>query len=192
MWEKYLDIAKKYFRNAKIAIDSFHVMKLVNNAMDTIRKIVMQKYNNNASELFNNDPYYYLLKKYRHYFLKEFDNITDVRFYNPKMKMYFTKHSLLKYTLDIDETLRKAYYLTSNYREFKKTANVSNCGEKFEEIIKLFYNSNIKQFIDAAVTLENWKEYILNSFICIEYTLTKPKNKNDKPVPRRLSNGPIE
>lgn len=189
MWETYLDISKRYFKNALVAIDSFHVMKLVNNAMDTIRKIVMQKYNNKAEDIFYNDPYYYLLKKYRHYFLKEFDDITEGRFYNPKMKMYFTKHSLLKYMLDIDDTLKKAYYLTSKYREFNKTANITNCKEEFEAIIDLFYDSNIKQFIDVAITLENWKEYILNSFILVENTLVTSKNKSNK---RRLSNGPIE
>ena len=46
--------------------------------------------------------------------------------------------------------------------------------------------------MDVATTLSTWNPYISNSFICIEDTLTKPKNKNEKPIARRLSNGPIE
>ena len=32
MWEPYKDVSKRYFKNAKIAIDSFHVIEKVNNA----------------------------------------------------------------------------------------------------------------------------------------------------------------
>ena len=42
MWETDLDVAKRFFRNAKIAIDSFHVMRNVNDAMNS-RISVMQK-----------------------------------------------------------------------------------------------------------------------------------------------------
>ena len=61
-----------------------------------------------------------------------------------------------------------------------------------EELIDLFYNSGLKQFIDVANTLSTWKPYIINSFIRIEDAPTKPNKKEEKPVPRRLSNGPIE
>ena len=48
MWESYRDVAKKYFKNAKIAIDSFHVMKHINKSMNKIRFKVMQKFNLNT------------------------------------------------------------------------------------------------------------------------------------------------
>ena len=65
MWEPYKDVALQLFRNAKIAIDSFHVMTALNNAIIKIRTSVMQKYNLKTEELDDNDPYYYVLKKYK-------------------------------------------------------------------------------------------------------------------------------
>ena len=139
MWETYLDVAKRFFRNAKIAIDSFHVMRNINNAMNSIRISVMQKYNLKTDSIEDNHPYYYLLKKYRYYFVSEFDNLTDKRFYNRKMKMWFDKHSLLKYLLEIDPRLEKAYYLTSRYREFNKTTSYENAAAELEILIFLFF-----------------------------------------------------
>lgn len=192
MWEPYLDVAKKYFRNAKIAIDSFHVMRTVNNAMNSVRLSVMQKYNLNTKNIEDNHTYYYLLKKFRYYFVSEFDDLYDKRFYNRKMKTWFDKHSLLKVLLSIDPKLEKAYNLTSRYREFNKTTSGDNVEEEYDILINDFYNSHINSFIETAKTLSRWKEYILHSFITIPDALSKPKTKDEIPKPRRLSSGAIE
>ena len=63
MCDTYLDLARIYFLKAKVAIDSFHVVKHVSNDLDSVRKSIMNKYNNNSAELENNAEYYYLLKK---------------------------------------------------------------------------------------------------------------------------------
>ena len=62
MWEPYLDVAKRYFRNAKIAIDSFHIMRTINNAMNSVRISVMQRYNLKTENIEDNHNYYYILK----------------------------------------------------------------------------------------------------------------------------------
>src|SRR5690554_2541108 len=142
MWEPYLDVAKKYFRNAKIAIDSFHIMRTVNNAMNSVRLSVMQKYNLNTKNIEDNHTYYYLLKKFRYYFVSEFDDLYDKRFYNRKMKTWFDKHSLLKVLLSIDPKLKKAYNLTSRYREFNQTISGDNVEEEYYILINDFYNSH--------------------------------------------------
>lgn len=186
MWESYRDLAQRYFKNAKIAIDSFHVMETVNNAINKIRLSAMQKYNQKTENLDDNHPYYYFLKKYRYYLTKDFDDIPSKRFYNKKLKMWMDKYSLRNYILNIDDSIRTAYELTTKYREFNRTANIDSCTEEFDELIELFYDSNLEPFIDAAKTLSTWREYILNSFITINDVL----DNNNKP--RRLSNGPIE
>lgn len=186
MWDTYKDVAKRYFKNAKIVIDSFHVMKHINKAMDSVRKRVMQKYNLKTDELNDNHPYYYVLKKYHYYFLKLFDDIKDFKHYNKKLKMWLDKYSLRKYMLDIDDDLKIAYELSEDYREFNKIANTENCKQQLEDLISRFFNSKLDPFVEVAKTLSTWKEYILNSFITINDCL----DENDKP--RRLSNGPIE
>lgn len=192
MWEPYLDVAKRYFRGAKIAIDSFHIMRTVNNAMNSIRISVMQKYNQKTTVLEDNHSYYYLLKKFRFYFLSEFDNISEKRFYNKKLRSWFDKHSLRSYLLSIDPKLEKAYYLTARYREFNKTASYEDAKEELDLLIDDFYNSGLPQFIEVGKTLSTWREYIINSFITIPDALTKPSLKNELPRPRRLSSGAIE
>lgn len=192
MWEPYLDVSKRFFRNAKIAIDSFHVMEAINNAMNSVRLSVMQKFNKKTDNIEDNHPYYYVLKKYRYYFVTEFDKLSEVRFYNKKLGIWFTKYSMRKYLLDIDENLEKAYTLTSRYREFNKTISYEKAKDELELLINDFFESNLPSFFDVAKTLSTWKEYIINSFITVPNALTKPKNKDQQSKPRRLSSGAIE
>ncbi len=178
MWEPYKDACIRYFRNALIAIDSFHVIKAVNYAMDRVRISVMQRYNQHTDILDDNHAYYYLLKKYSYLFLMEFDDINDKRFYIKKLKGWYDKYSLRTYLLSIDNSLNHSYSLASRYREFNRTARFETCKEELELLINDFYNSKLSQFIDVGKTLSNWKEYIINSFIIVNG--------------RRLSNGAIE
>lgn len=186
MWEPYLDVAKRYFKNAIIAIDSFHVIKTINNALDRIRISVMRKYNLETQNIEDNDNYYYILKKYKHILLKDFDEIGNFRIYNKKLKMYIDKYNIRDYMLYISDDLRKAYSLVTKYREFNKTCTFENAATELDEIINDFYNSKLNPMIEVAKTLSTWKEYIINSFIVIPDSL----DSNNKP--RRLSNGPIE
>ena len=45
--------------------------------MQAIRISVMQKYNNNAEDINNNHDYYYMLKKFKYFFLSEFDDLSN-------------------------------------------------------------------------------------------------------------------
>ena len=100
--------------------------------------------------------------------------------------MWLDKHSLRKYILDIDESLSKAYWLVTRYRELNKTATIENVKEQYIEIVDELYNSKIEPLVNVSKTLSTWQEYILNSFITIDDAV----DSNGKA--RRLSNGPIE
>lgn len=184
MWESYLDLAWIYFPKAKVAIDSFHVVKNISCALDSVRKQVMNKYNNGADEIEDNHEYYYILKKYKYILLSEFDNISNKRFYNKKLCGWYDKHSIRKIMLSIDPKLKLAYELYSRYLEFNKTSSYETAKLELEELLNDFFYSDIKQFIDVAKTISHWKENILNSFILVD--------SEDGSHKRRLSNGPIE
>ena len=192
MWATYRDIVKHFFKNAKIAVDSFHVMENINRAMNKVRCIVMSKYNQKTEFLEDNHLFYYFLKKFDYFFTKEFDDIIEYPIRVQKLKTKLDKHEIMKYLLDIDDRINEAYELTSKYREFNKTANITNCAEQLDELIELFLHSSLEQFNEVGRTLKNWRDEIINSFITIDDCLTIPKKKNEIPVPRRLSNGPIE
>ena len=128
-------------------------MKLVNNAINKIRISVMQKYYLHTDNILDNDPYYYALKTFSYYLTMEFDDINQKRFYNKKLKMYLDKYSLLKYILDIDDNLNKAYQLVSEYREFNKTTKYENAEQELIELINNFFISKLEPLVDVAKTL---------------------------------------
>ena len=167
-------------------------MENINRAMNKVRCIVMVKYNQNTEVLEDNHLFYYFLKKFDYFFTKEFDDITKYPIKVQKLKTKLDKYEIMKYLLDIDDRINEAYELTSKYREFNNTANITNCEEKLDELIDLFLSSSLEQFNDVGRTLQNWRDEIINSFITIEECLTIPKKKCKIPIPRRLSNGPIE
>lgn len=184
MWESYFDLAKIYFPNAKVAIDSFHVIKKLSESFDKVRIKVMNRYNNGSTELENNNENYYLLKKFKYILLAEFDNISEKSFYNRKLNGHYNKHSIRKLMLDIDPELKKAYELYSKYLEFNKTSTFEQANNELDDLLNDFFSSKIEPFISFAKTVSHWKEPILNSFITVDNI-----NNTSK---RRLSNGPIE
>lgn len=178
MWDTYRDISKYYFKNAKIAVDSFHIIKHLNNAMISIRIKIMRKYYKHVSDLEFNDKYYYMLKKFHYFFVKDFDKIYDGPIRVNKFKTKWNKHTIRDYLLSIDKDLKYAYYLKEKYREFNLTTRYEKCGDELDELIEEFLNSHLEEFREFGKMINRWKPYIKNSFIRING--------------RRISNGPIE
>lgn len=178
MWDTYRDLARIYFPNCKIAVDSFHVIKHLNDAIDSIRLKVMKKFNKHTNTLIQNDIYYYMLKKYHFFFTMNFENIFNGQTYIRKLKTRWTKHEIRNYLFSIDDDLKNAYILKERYREFNLTADYETCDQEFEELINDFLNSKHEEFRTFGKLLYHWKKEIKNSFI--------------RYLGKRLSNGPIE
>lgn len=178
MWESYKELSEIYFNNAIIAVDSFHVIKHLNDAMDSIRISIMKKYDKRTKSLLANDMYYYMLKKFHYFFTKNYDKIYDGPIKIQKMRTEWTKDYIRKYLLSIDEDLSYAYYLKEEYREFSLTARYDDCDDELDEIINKFLNSHLEEFRKFGKLISHWREQIKNSFIRV-YGI-------------RLSNGPIE
>lgn len=178
MWETYRDLAKYHFKNAKIAVDSFHVIQHLNKAMTNIRIKIMNKYNKKSNSLVNNDMYYYMIKKFHYFFTKKHDDIYNDLIPIRKMGTKWLKDDIRKYLLDIDDDLKYAYLLKERYREFNLTAEYETCDEEFNELINEFTNSHLNEFREFGKLLRHWKEYIKNSFVKVDG--------------KRLSNGPME
>ena len=59
MWDSYKELAHRYFKNSIVAIDSFHVIKHLNDAITKVRLNVMRKYQKKgANKLIEHDMYY--------------------------------------------------------------------------------------------------------------------------------------
>ena len=171
MWEPYLDIASLYFPKATVAIDSFHVLKEIGFALDKVRRRVMRGTPKGSKE-------YYLLKKWNRTLFK------DYRIWDEKFKVYglnnryYNCYQLQQMIVAINDDLRIAYEFYRDYRRRNKVTTYEDAKEMIESFINEKEILKVDEFIPILSMLNNWKEWIINSFIIVEN--------------RRLSNGPIE
>ena len=178
MYRVYRSIALEYFKKATVCIDSFHVVKKVNDSLNAVRKRIMRTYKGNE------DSIEYRLLKYRYkLLLKNEDDINSYRFYYDRMLHYHTtEHRVLEELLSIHKDLRIAYKLKEQYLHFNNIEelkyNKATAENRFSLIVEAMETSEIEEFIECSKTLKNWKVEILNSFVWIGG--------------RRISNGPIE
>jgi transposase len=178
MWDSYRQVAKVAFPKAKIAVDSFHLIRALNEVIKRIRIEVMNKYRLYKSGLQHDDMYYYMLKKFHYFFLKNYEDIYDGKFKIHKLNSYWHKSDIMNYLLSIDDELTSAYRLKEKYREFNLTAHYESCQDELEQLIDAFRNHTHKGMRIFGKTLINWKDEIINSFLIYDG--------------RRISNGPIE
>ena len=160
MWDSYLDLATIYFPNCKVAVDSFHVIKHLNEAMNDIRIRIMKKYDKNTNKLVGNDIYYYMLKKFHYFFTKNYEDIYDGRIYIQKLKTKWHKDEIRKFLFSIDPDLKEAYFLKESYQEFNRIANYETFDKEFKELLDQFINSKFQEFREFGKLLIHWKDEI--------------------------------
>ena len=113
--------------NATITFDKYHIMKLINTAVDEVRKAETKEQN--------------ILRGQRYLFLKNRENLTETQ-----LKSLQAIESMSKLNL---KTV-KAYHLRENFQGIYKEATK----ERFEKSLKKWYfwttHSRIDEMIDAA------------------------------------------
>lgn len=195
MSQYYYDAIKQVFPYAIVAVDSFHVIRNVMDALQEVRIKVLNKYyskekcfNQNTGELLPEEISdtkqsieYRVIKKYRNLLFLNRDLIripAEQKKYNILISQYADSVDVLDYVLAIDDTLRLAWQLKELYCYFNRHATYDNAEPWLTEIINEFMESRISSFVKLAKTLNHWKQPIVNSFILVNG--------------RRLSNGPME
>ena len=192
MWDTYKQVSLDVFPNAIIAVDSFHVIKHLNLAMDMIRLKFMRKYDKGHSKLEQAEMYYYMLKKFKYFFTKNFDEIYGGNIRIPKLHTSWDKYAIKKYLLEIDDDLTYAYNLKQRYQEFNLTARYENCDEELDNLINDFRSSHLPEFREFGRLLNHWRKEIKNSFIMIDAYKKDKKTNKIISIKKRLSNGPME
>ena len=177
MWKTYLYIAERFFPNATICVDSFHVIEHLTKAMDKIRLKVQRRFVKDKES--DRNGYYWLLKSFHYYFTKDLDKIKYTRRERSHYSYLYDKYQVLAKLLSIDYDLAEAYRLKEAYREFNLTEEYSQDSiYELDDFIEKFKKSKFIEFREFGIMLDNWKIYIVNSFIRV----------NGK----RMSNGPME
>ena len=171
MWEPYLDIATRYFHDATIAIDSFHVLKEMGFALDKVRRRIMSGYTKGSKE-------YYLLKKWNDLLFSEYKP------WGEKMKIkgldngWYNKYQIQQKILEIHSDLKTAHGFFILCKRQNQVTNIEYADEMIDGFINNEEIIDVEEFIPIIKMLTNWKEYIVNSFNIVDG--------------RRISNGPIE
>ena len=172
MHQPYKDLFKRFIPHAIIAIDKFHYVRYVTEAIDLVRKRVMNRYDDFEVE-------YKLLKNNRFSLLKKDEPSRRRKRLIGYLGKYMNKAELLEEVLSIDEKLRKAYTIGHNFLKALEKVTYDRGEEFLKNTISIFAVSGIKEFEDVANTFTNWQREIINSFIIT------PDGYN-------LTNGPIE
>ena len=175
MYENYRDMINIYFPNALCYVDSFHVIKNINDALNKIRCKVMNRYKHSKTS-----DEYYLLKYKRELLFMDSLKISDNHFQcNHHFKYKLSQGAMLEKMLSIDKELKYAYELKEMYIIFNNSkGNMDQISEDLTALIDAYKISGISLFVDIGNTLSNWKQEIINSF----HTYKS----------RRINNGPIE
>lgn len=170
MYATYRDVVHFRFPKAKIAVDSFHVIKNINDALNAVRIRIMKGYDSRSVE-------YYLLKNF-HWLLLEKEVREGKRRFNKRLNQYLNYPQLLDRVLSISSELSEAYHIKDIYLIFNTCSDFKNAEKDFDEVMSTIRKTHIQEMIDIYKMLNNWKDEIINSFIIVDG--------------RRLSNGIME
>lgn len=177
MFQLYKDVAEVYLPDARICIDSFHVIQQINHAFNTIRIRVMKSFETTSEE-------YQLLKRFNWVLTKSSSRIdlyepVDLhKYYYCFNSQYVTPQVIIDKMLSWSFELNAAYSMKEEYAYINLTSTPENAPARIDNFIAelLFYD--IKELTGIARTLRHWKPEIINSFARVDG--------------QRISNGPIE
>lgn len=158
MWEPYRDVVNTFLPNAIVAVDPFHVIEHLCRDFENLRISLMKQcpYDSNG---------YYLLKKWNWLLNKDGIELDNPKVYNHRFQTALNRRDILNLIKEAFPILAEAYELKEYYRRFNKTATYDEAKERYDDIVKLFRNSGIPQYVEFTSLLVTWKTEILNSFI---------------------------
>ena len=206
MYNPYINYVSRYFPKAKCIVDNFHVIKWLNNRLNTYINSVKKKYEERDKKNYKENDYkrnmsftkhkdsreVYILKHYKYFLLSNKENIEysmELR-YDRFLNMYLDTYQKEKLFMNLDSKFTKYREMKELYSQFANRTylNQNDIEISLDTIIDYYINSEEGVFIGFGKLLKRYKEYIINSFTYI----TIHNLKEDKPVQRRLSNGLIE
>lgn len=170
MYDGYISAIKRWFKNATIAIDPFHYMKYLTEAVQSVRRRILS----NEDRKFND----------RSWMGSHWRLLTTNPKNYPEKNMTLKSGMTISYSDRVlnfvkqDKELLYAYLTIQGIYASLERLTFEKAHSYFDYIINLLKNSILPEFRECAKTWENYKEYIINSFITYKG--------------RRLSNGPIE
>ncbi len=178
MYETYLIVTKIMFPKAKFVVDKFHYINYITDALDDIRIRLQKEYGYNSKE-------YKILKNKKNISLLR-SRYVDINWYvyskRYKNGRYIEKLNIdiLNEMLEISDELSGGYELKELFLDIVNNSTLENAKVDIGVWIELCKQSGINEFIEASNTIENWLEYIVNSFIDERFTNGFTEGVNNK------------
>ena len=204
MYKPFINYASKYFPNAVVAVDSFHVVHWIINEIQKYIRSLTRQYLKRDQELhkqkelaamrplsLHQSDEVYILKKYSWLVLTSQDNVD----YSQEMKVdshfryFMTLYDKEEKLFALVPELREMRDLKELYIRFNKAQfeDMSEIEDTLSKLIELYRRSRFEMFRNFAALLKENYDEILNSFIRIEII-----DEHGEIHEKRLSNGPIE
>ena len=178
MYEPYLLVQKTMFLHAKYVVDKFHYIRYIMKALDDIRIRLQRNYGEKSKEykLLKNKKNVALLRKYSN----DVSWWVEVERYRNGHIVKVLPGEIIQELLSIDEDLRRGYQLKELFLDIINHAPLDDAKRQLKCFIELCRESKINEMIEASKTIENWLEYIVNSFIDKRYTNGYTEGANNK------------
>ena len=202
MYGPFLDYPKTYFPNAVSAIDSFHVIKLINyhirrylqrllrklNGFDLARQRHLEEELGHRVDLVHSREYS-LVKHNQWLILSNNRNIDYGRMrWDFRLKRYVYPSDIERELFKIDPNLKSIRDLKEKYIKFNNDflGDTKGAREGLKRIIREYRECPFPLFYEVADSLNRHFDEIINSFILVD------KYNNKEIVKVRLSNGVME
>ena len=155
MYTPYISLVNSIFPDAKIVIDKFHIVNLVNRAFNQTRISIMNS--------IQDDSLKRKLKLFWKSLLKYYPDLCRVNYYCQSFKRKLSSKDKVDYLLD------KCPELEANFNIYQDIIQVikHNNFKRFEETVKKYLGSKeriSKKMMIALKTLKKYMKYIENMF----------------------------
>ena len=174
MYNPYIDLIKKWFPNAEIIIDLFHIVQLLTKSLNKTRINVMNE-NKDVRNKFKN--YWRLVLKSRF----DLDAGSWKKFRSFKNMM--TEVDVVDYLLNKDKFFENSYDLYQDILYHLQHRNYNG----FEKVINIEHKDISKQMQTTLSTLRKYSKYIKNT---LEYSYNNgvmERNNNTCKLIKRIS-----
>ena len=176
MYSPYIDLIKKWFPNAKIIIDLFHIVQLLSKSLNKTRINVMNENKDDRNKF----------KRYWRFILKSrFDLDTSTWNKFRCFKNLMTETDVVDYLLSKDKFFENSYDLYQDILYHLQHRNY----EGFNKVINKEYKNISKQMQTTLSTLKKYSKYIRNT---LEYSYSNgvmERNNNTCKLIKRISFG---
>ena len=178
MYEPYLLVQQIMFPNAKYVVDKFHYIRYIMEALDKIRIKLQKQYGERSKEyrILKNKKNVALLRKYSN----DISWWVEVERYRNGHIVKVLPGEIIQEILSLSDELKRGYQLKELFLDIVNHASLEDAKRQLKDFIDLCRKSKIEEFKEAANTIENWLEYIVNSFIDKRYTNGFTEGTNNK------------